>query len=111
MDAAFTAKPRPGAAGPAPRGPAGPERGATSGAAAPAPAAPVPAVTPGELDLEAVFRDSHIGDVLDELDSQLVGLAPVKSRIRDIAALLLVEKLRRSVGLETGPPSLHMSFT
>jgi len=65
----------------------------------------------GELDLEAVFRESHIGAVLDELDTQLVGLAPVKSRIRDIAALLLVEKLRGSVGLTTGPPSLHMSFT
>ena len=63
------------------------------------------------LDLEAVFRESHIGDVLDELDTQLVGLVPVKSRIRDIAALLLVEKLRSSVGLTTGPPSLHMSFT
>jgi probable Rubsico expression protein CbbX len=36
---------------------------------------------------------------------------PVKSRIRDIAALLLVEKLRSSVGLTAGPPSLHMSFT
>ena len=69
------------------------------------------AAVTGELDLEAVFRDSHVGDVLDELDTQLVGLVPVKSRIRDIAALLLVEKLRRSVGLETGPPSLHMSFT
>ncbi len=65
----------------------------------------------GDFDLEAVFRDSHIGEVLDELDAQLVGLAPVKSRIRDIAALLLVEKLRRNVGLTTGPPSLHMSFT
>jgi probable Rubsico expression protein CbbX len=69
------------------------------------------AATVGELDLEAVFRESHIGDVLDELDVQLIGLAPVKSRIRDIAALLLVEKLRRSLGLSTGPPSLHMSFT
>ncbi|HWG31114.1 MAG TPA: CbbX protein [Steroidobacteraceae bacterium] len=119
MDAAFTAKPRPGAAGPIPPGPAAPERGAATGTAAPGPAAsappgaaaPEPAVVTGELDLQAVFRDSHIGDVLDELDTQLVGLVPVKSRIRDIAALLLVEKLRRSVGLETGPPSLHMSFT
>ena len=58
-----------------------------------------------------MFRESHIGDVLDELDTQLVGLVPVKSRIRDIAALLLVEKLRSSVGLTAGPPSLHMSFT
>ena len=70
-----------------------------------------PAAAPGQLDLEAVFRDSHIGELLDELDSQLVGLTPVKSRIRDIAALLLIEKLRTSVGLTTGPPSLHMSFT
>ena len=70
-----------------------------------------PTAAPGQLDLEAVFRDSHIGELLDELDSQLVGLTPVKSRIRDIAALLLIEKLRTSVGLTTGPPSLHMSFT
>ncbi len=70
-----------------------------------------PAASEVGLDLEVAFRESHIGQVLDELDVQLVGLAPVKSRIRDIAALLLVEKLRRSVGLTTGPPSLHMSFT
>jgi probable Rubsico expression protein CbbX len=76
-----------------------------------APATDENAPAPGQLDLEAVFRDSHVGDVLDELDTQLVGLTPVKSRIRDIAALLLIEKLRTSVGLTTGPPSLHMSFT
>ena len=62
-------------------------------------------------DLEAVFRDSHVGDVLDELDRELVGLTPVKSRIRDIAALLLIERLRSNLGLTTGAPSLHMSFT
>jgi probable Rubsico expression protein CbbX len=70
--------------------------------------------TPGgeaSLDLEAACRDSHIGEVLDSLDRELVGLAPVKSRIRDIAALLLIDKLRRSVGLSSGPPALHMSFT
>jgi probable Rubsico expression protein CbbX len=62
-------------------------------------------------DLDAVFQDSHVGDVLDELDRELVGLAPVKSRIRDIAALLLIERLRSNLGLTTGAPSLHMSFT
>ncbi len=72
---------------------------------------PAGAGAQGGFDLEAVFRESHIGEVLDELDAQLVGLAPVKSRIRDIAALLLVEKLRRNIGLTTGPPALHMSFT
>jgi probable Rubsico expression protein CbbX len=88
------------------------EQGRAASSAAPAPAAAAPAapLAPA-LDLEAVFRESHIGDVLDELDTQLVGLVPVKSRIRDIAALLLVEKLRSSVGLTAGPPSLHMSFT
>ncbi len=63
------------------------------------------------LDLEALYRDSNDGAALDALDRELVGLAPVKTRVREIAALLLVEKLRRSVGLEAGAPSLHMSFT
>ena len=65
----------------------------------------------GLLDLEAAYRDSHVGEVLDSLDRELVGLAPVKSRIRDIAALLLIDKLRRAAGLSSGPPALHMSFT
>lgn len=63
------------------------------------------------LDLQAAYRDSHVGEVLDSLDRELVGLVPVKSRIRDIAALLLIDKLRRAVGLSSGPPALHMSFT
>ncbi|TLY74797.1 MAG: CbbX protein [Gammaproteobacteria bacterium] len=63
------------------------------------------------LDLDAAFRDSHVGELLQELDRELVGLAPVKSRIRDIAALLLIDRLRRSVGLTAGAPSLHMCFT
>ena len=50
-------------------------------------------------------------DVLDELERDLVGLAPVKARIRDIAALLLVDRGRRLVGLPAEPPSLHMCFT
>ena len=71
------------------------------------------AVQPAEepLDLQAAYRDSHVGEVLDSLDRELIGLAPVKSRIRDIAALLLIDKLRRAVGLSSGPPALHMSFT
>jgi probable Rubsico expression protein CbbX len=63
------------------------------------------------LDLEAIFRESHVGDILDELDRELIGLAPVKSRIRDVSAFLLIEKLRQQSGLSTQPPSLHMSFT
>jgi probable Rubsico expression protein CbbX len=64
-----------------------------------------------QLDLEAAYRESHIGEVLDELERELIGLEPVKRRIRDIAALLLVDKLRASLGLSAGAPSLHMSFT
>ena len=64
-----------------------------------------------ELDLDALYRDSRVQEHLDALDRELVGLAPVKTRVREIAALLLVEKLRRSVGLQADAPPLHMSFT
>lgn len=64
-----------------------------------------------EISLEAVFADSNVAEVLDRLDAELVGLQPVKSRIRDICALLLVERLRSQLHLNTEPPSLHMSFT
>lgn len=64
-----------------------------------------------ELSLQAVFADSNVAEVLDRLDAELVGLRPVKSRIRDICALLLVERLRSQLNLNTEPPSLHMSFT
>ena len=63
------------------------------------------------VDLASVFADSHVSDVLEKLDRELVGLAPVKARIGDIAALLLVDRARTSLGLATGLPSLHMSFT
>jgi probable Rubsico expression protein CbbX len=55
--------------------------------------------------------DSGVAELLAQLDQELVGLAPVKARIRDIAALLLVDKLRAERGFSTGAPSLHMSFT
>jgi probable Rubsico expression protein CbbX len=63
------------------------------------------------LDLETAFRESQIGEVLDGLERELIGLDPVKRRIRDIAALLLVDKMRRTLGLSAAAPSLHMSFT
>jgi probable Rubsico expression protein CbbX len=66
---------------------------------------------PEQLDLDAAFRDSQIGEVLEKLERDLIGLEPVKSRIRDVAALLLVDNLRRTLGLSSGAPSLHMSFT
>jgi probable Rubsico expression protein CbbX len=63
------------------------------------------------IDLSALLADSHVNEVLEELDSELIGLKPVKARIRDIAALLLVERARKQLGLAGGSPSLHMSFT
>jgi probable Rubsico expression protein CbbX len=58
-----------------------------------------------------VLAHSGIESVLDELDHDLVGLSPVKSRIRDIAALLVIDRLRAQHGLAAQPPSLHMCFT
>ena len=63
------------------------------------------------LDIAAALRESNIQDVLRELDAELIGLLPVKLRIRQIASLLLVERLREQVGLCAEPPSLHMCFT
>lgn len=63
------------------------------------------------VDLGAEFRDSNIQDVLDKLERELIGLKPVKTRIRETAALLLVDRMRRKVGLSAGAPSLHMCFT
>ena len=63
------------------------------------------------LDLDALYRDSSVGVSLEALERELIGLAPVKQRVREIAALLLVEKLRRSIGLQAAAPPLHMSFT
>ena len=58
-----------------------------------------------------VLADSQVEQVLAELDRDLVGLAPVKARIRDIAALLVIDRLRGDLGLTASAPSLHMSFT
>jgi probable Rubsico expression protein CbbX len=58
-----------------------------------------------------MLEASGVRAVLDRLDAELVGLAPVKGRIRDIAALLLIDKLRAEQGLQSTPPSLHMCFT
>lgn len=67
---------------------------------------------PDELvDLQAEFEASNIDEVLGKLDRELVGLKPIKTRIREIAALLLVDRLRRKFGLISGAPTLHMNFT
>ena len=63
------------------------------------------------VDIDAAARDSNIAALLDELDTELVGLQPVKTHIREIAALLLIAKLREQASLTTVRPTLHMSFT
>ena len=63
------------------------------------------------IDLKREFADTGLAAILAQLDAELVGLVPVKTRIREIAALLLVERVRRRVGLSAEPPTLHMSFT
>ncbi|AXS41970.1 CbbX protein [Breoghania sp. L-A4] len=66
---------------------------------------------PATVDLAADYRESGVGEILEELDRDLVGLKPVKQRIREIAALLLVERARKTLGLVHETPTLHMSFT
>lgn len=63
------------------------------------------------VDLQAEYQASGVADILDELDRELIGLSPVKQRIREIAALLIVERARKNLGLSFDPPTLHMSFT
>lgn len=63
------------------------------------------------VDLDAEFKDSHIQEILDKLDRELIGLKPVKTRIREIAALLLIDRLRRKFELVSETPTLHMCFT
>ncbi|MGE0312311.1 MAG: CbbX protein [Lautropia sp.] len=92
---------------PAPAAPA-----ATPAAAGPAPGQPRPPQSPqGPRTVAQVLAQSQVDDVLDELDRDLIGLAPVKQRIRDIAALLVIDRLRHAMGLQAQSPSLHMSFT
>lgn len=63
------------------------------------------------IDLLAEYRDSNVQEVLDKLDRELVGLKPVKTRIRETAALLLVDRVRKNLQLTSETPTLHMSFT
>ena len=84
------------------------------------PAAATPGETPGAPPaapaqqahtVAQVLQQSQADAVMEELERDLVGLAPVKARIRDIAALLVIDKLRMNLGLQAQAPSLHMSFT
>ena len=63
------------------------------------------------VDLRREFNEVGIGEVLDQLDRELIGLKPVKTRIREIASLLLIERIRKRMNLTSEVPTLHMSFT
>jgi probable Rubsico expression protein CbbX len=83
----------------------------TSSEPAPTPASQQQDLEVTTVDLQEAYEGVGVQAILDELDRDLVGLRPVKARIREIAALLVVNRARQQVGLETAPPSLHMSFT
>ena len=63
------------------------------------------------INLQEEYAKTEIAKILNLLDEELIGLAPVKSRIREIAALLLIDKLRKNIGITSANPGLHMSFT
>ena len=64
-----------------------------------------------QVRLQEEYAKTKIEKTLNLLDEELVGLVPVKTRIREIAALLLIDKLRRNLGITSANPGLHMSFT
>ena len=63
------------------------------------------------VNLKDEYNNSEIQSILDILDEELIGLKPVKTRIREISALLLIDRLRQQLGLTGSNPGLHMSFT
>jgi probable Rubsico expression protein CbbX len=69
------------------------------------------AAPPDSINLRRELTETHAQDVLVELERELVGLAPVKARIKQIVALLAVDRVRRRLGLASETPTLHMSFT
>ena len=64
-----------------------------------------------QVNLREEYESTEIQSILDILDTELIGLAPVKTRIREISALLLVDRLRQKLGLTSSNPGLHISFT
>ena len=103
--------------------PSGPNRSATEPQAPHRPIAPLYVIpgtpsaaapdepAPAARSVAEVLAQSQVETVIDELDRDLVGLAMLKQRVRDIAALLVVDKLRTNFGLQAQTPSLHMCFT
>jgi probable Rubsico expression protein CbbX len=102
-------RPAPGQAALTGTGPAGPAGSADPGGPGPTATAPL---APGDtVELGQERQAQRLSAMLDEFDREFVGLAPVKARVREIAALLLVDRLRQRYGLASSRPSLHMCFT
>jgi len=99
-----TAASRPLFALPTPQAPAGP------GGDQP-PAVPEPLPDDATVDLAAERAAAGVDEIIEALDRDLVGLRPVKTRVAEIASLLLIDRLRARFGLSAGAPSLHMCFT
>ncbi|MFM1990727.1 MAG: hypothetical protein RJA99_3684 [Pseudomonadota bacterium] len=74
-------------------------------------AAEAPPAPPPPRSVADVLAATGVEAVIDELDADLIGLAPVKRRVREIAALLVIDRLRAAHGLASTAPSLHMCFT
>ncbi len=99
-------------AGPSPRGFGMPRPGADGPPANGSGAGPPPPLPPdARVDLGSQEQAVAISAILDRLDEEFVGLTPVKTRVREIAALLLIDRLRQRFGLSSSRPSLHMCFT
>jgi len=102
-------------AGPAPRGFAMPRPGTAqreeTEPAGEEEAEPAPLPPDAKVDLDSQEQALRIAALLARLDEEFIGLAPVKDRVREIAALLLVDRLRQGYGLACSRPSLHMCFT
>ncbi|RAJ68780.1 putative Rubsico expression protein CbbX [Streptomyces sp. Amel2xB2] len=96
---------------PGQNGPAAAEAAEAAEAGAGEAAEPAPLADDAELDLEADEATARVEETLEALDAELVGLASVKRRVREIASLLQVDRARGQFGLSSSKPTLHMSFT
>lgn len=92
-------------------GPGAPARPIRFGEGAPIDVDPSLIPDDAPVDASAIVADSKIREVLDDLDRGLIGLTEVKARIREISALLMVDRLRTTLGLVSDSPTLHMCFT
>src|SRR3954468_7475365 len=66
---------------------------------------------PDRVNLRSELEAVGIEEILTQLDRELIGLKPVKTRIREIASLLLIERIRKRMNFTSEVPTLHMSFT